>query len=109
MDVLKNYMTYKMFYNVNKKIAEDSTIPKAKGTKSIARYVSLHPHNISQKTEIVVEHFRHHTRLKIGGQANVSVKKTHLVNRVRQDPRYVMFSSDDRCIAWVIFTKEGYM
>ena len=54
LDVLKNYMTYKMFYNVNKKIEDDPAFDKSKATKSIARYVSLHPHNISQKTEIMI-------------------------------------------------------
>ncbi len=83
LDVLKNYMTYKMFYNVNKKIADDPTIPKAKATKSIARYVSLHPHNISQKTEIVIEHFRHHTRQKIGGSAKAMLVTSSRLHAVR--------------------------
>lgn len=83
LDVLKNYMTYKMFYNVNKKIAEDPTIPKAKGTRAIARFVSLHPHNISQKTEIVVEHFRNSTRKKIGGEAKAMLVTSSRLHAVK--------------------------
>jgi type I restriction enzyme R subunit len=64
LDVLQNYMTYKMYYNVNKKIEGDPTFDKSKATKSIVKYVSLHPHNISQKTEIIIEHFRNYTMKK---------------------------------------------
>ena len=41
--------------------------------------MSLHPHNISQKTEIIIEHFRHSVYYKIGGQA-----KAMLVTSSRQ-------------------------
>jgi type I restriction enzyme R subunit len=57
LDVLQNYMTYKMYYKVNKKVKDDPEIKKTKGSKEIAKYVSLHPHNISQKTEIMIEHY----------------------------------------------------
>jgi type I restriction enzyme R subunit len=35
--------------------------------------MSLHPHNIAQKTEVMVEHFRTFTRHKIGGRAKAMV------------------------------------
>ncbi|MDD4346907.1 MAG: DEAD/DEAH box helicase family protein, partial [Desulfitobacteriaceae bacterium] len=83
LDVLKNYLTYKMFYNVNKKIQDDPTIPKGKGTKAIARYVSLHPHNISQKTEIIIEHFRNYSMKKIGGEAKAMLVTSSRLHAVR--------------------------
>lgn len=83
LDVLKNYMTYKMFYNVNKKIEDDPAFDKSKATKSIARYVSLHPHNISQKTEIMIEHFRNFTMKKIGGEAKAMLVTSSRLHAVR--------------------------
>lgn len=83
LDVLKNYMTYKMFYNVNKKIEDDPSFSKSKATKSIARYVSLHPHNISQKTEIIIEHFRNFTMKKIGGEAKAMLVTSSRLHAVR--------------------------
>lgn len=83
LDVLKNYMTYKMYYNVNKKIEEDPAFEKGKATKSIARYVSLHPHNISQKTEIMIEHFRNFTSKKIGGEAKAMLVTSSRLHAVR--------------------------
>ncbi|MGI6412079.1 MAG: type I restriction endonuclease subunit R [Syntrophomonadaceae bacterium] len=83
LDVLQNYMTYKMFYNVNKKIEEDPAFDKKKAAKSIARYVSVHPHNISQKTEIMVEHFRNFTMKKIGGTAKAMLVTSSRLHAVR--------------------------
>jgi len=83
LDVLKNYMTYKMYYNVNKKIEDDPAFDKSKATKSIIKYVSLHPHNISQKTEIIIEHFRNHTMKKIGGEAKAMLVTASRLHAVR--------------------------
>jgi len=83
IDVLKNYMTYKMYYNVNKKIADDPSFDKSKAMKSIVKYVSLHPHNISQKTEVIIEHFKNHTMKKIGGEAKAMLVTASRLHAVR--------------------------
>lgn len=83
LDVLKNYMTYKMYYNVNKKIEDDPSFDTSKATKSIVRYVSLHPHNISQKTEIIIEHFKNYTMQKIGGEAKAMLVTSSRLHAVR--------------------------
>ena len=73
LDVLENYTTYKTFFKIAKKIEEDPEVPSKKASKAIAKYVALHPHNIAQKTEIILEHFRQVTRQKIGGRAKAMV------------------------------------
>ncbi|MCK8825505.1 type I restriction endonuclease subunit R [Fuchsiella alkaliacetigena] len=83
LDVLENYMTYKMYYKVNKQVKEDPEIKKRKGSKEIAKYVSLHPHNISQKTEIMIEHYRSSTRNKIGGEAKAMLVTSSRLHAVR--------------------------
>jgi type I restriction enzyme R subunit len=83
LDVLQNYMTYKMYYNVNKKIEDDPSFDKGKATKSIIRYVSLHPHNIAQKTEVIIEHFKNHTMKKIGGEAKAMLVTSSRLHAVR--------------------------
>jgi type I restriction enzyme R subunit len=45
--------------------------------------MSLHPHNIAQKTEVMVEHFRHFTRHKIGGRAKAMVVTSSRLHAVR--------------------------
>ncbi|AIF42150.1 type I restriction endonuclease subunit R [Virgibacillus sp. SK37] len=83
LDVLKNYTTYKTFYKVAKNIDDDPEMPSSKASKQIARFVSLHPHNIAQKTEIIVEHYRQVTRHKIGGRAKAMVVTSSRLHAVR--------------------------
>jgi len=58
LDVLKNYVTYKQYYELSKQIEDDPELNKKKATRAIARVVSFHPHVVTKKTEIIVEHFR---------------------------------------------------
>ena len=83
LDVLQNYMTYKTYYRVNKKIQDDPSFDKSRAKKSIVRYVSLHPENIYQKTEVIIEHFRNHTMNKIGGKAKAMVITPSRLHAVR--------------------------
>ena len=69
LDVLQNYTTYQLFFNLCKAIEDDPEINKKKAVQAITRFVSLHPHNLAQKTEIIVEHFRQVVASKIGGRA----------------------------------------
>ncbi|QHA90169.1 DEAD/DEAH box helicase family protein [Bacillus sp. N1-1] len=83
IDVLKNYVTYKTYYRVAKKIEDDPEFESAKATKAISRFVSLHPHNIEQKTEIMIEHFRKITSKKLAGQAKAMVVTASRLHAVR--------------------------
>lgn len=82
-DVLRNYVTYETFYKIEKSIENDPEVAKGKASKQIARYVSLHPHNIAQKAEIMVEHFRNVTRHKINGRAKSMVVTSSRLHAVR--------------------------
>ena len=73
LDVLQNYTTYKTYYRLIKSIEDDPKVDKRKAARALARFMSLHPHNIAQKTEVMVEHFRRFTMHKIGGKAKAMV------------------------------------
>jgi len=73
MNVLANYVTYKTYYRLIKKAEADPNVERKKAAKALARFMRLHPHNIGQKTEVMVEHFYQHTRHKIGGHAKAMV------------------------------------
>ena len=72
-DVLANYTCYDRYYELVRISENDPDLPRRQAAKQIARFVELHPHNIAQKVEIIVEHFRNHTRHKIGGRAKAMV------------------------------------
>jgi type I restriction enzyme R subunit len=92
LDVLENYVTYKTYYRLSKAIEDDPEVNKSKAAKAIARFLSIHPHNISQKTEIMVEHFKHVASKKIGGKAKamvVTASRLHAVKYKREFDRYI--------------------
>ena len=73
LDVLDNYTTYERYFKLTKAINEDPELNKKKAAKAIGRFVSLHPHELAQKTEVIIEHFRHIVCKKIGGKAKAMV------------------------------------
>ena len=56
--------------------------PQGAGARSPASS-SLHPHNLAQKAEVIVEHFREHTRHKIGGRGKAMVVTSSRLHAVR--------------------------
>ncbi len=83
LDVLQNYMTYKMYYKIAKTIPDDPELDTVAGVKAIRNYETLHPHNISQKTAIMLEHFLNITRHKIGGKAKAMIVTPSRLHAVR--------------------------
>ncbi len=73
LDVLQNYMTYDTCYRIAKNTKENPELPESRATKIIKKYEKLHPYNISQKSEIIVETFRSTTKEKIGGRGKMMV------------------------------------
>jgi type I restriction enzyme R subunit len=83
LDVLQHYTTYKSYWEMVKAIEEHPSVDKRKATLALARFISLHPHNIAQKTEIMVEHFRTSIGHKIGGKAKGMVVAQSRLQAVR--------------------------
>src|SRR5690606_36045233 len=92
LDVLRNYTTYKVFWRLAKTVEDDPALPKRKAAVSLVRFATLHPHNIAQKTEIIVEHFRSKVRHKIGGRAKAMVltpSRLHAVRYIQAFQKYI--------------------
>ncbi len=69
LDVLQNYTTYERYFRLNKKIEEDKELPESRVKKMFVKYVDIHPHTISEKTKIILEHFIKHSSKKISGKS----------------------------------------
>ncbi len=83
LDVLANYTTYQTYWNIEKTIREDPAYDTARARTAIARFVSLHEHNLAQKSEVIIEHFRQHVRHKIRGRAKAMVVTASRLHAVR--------------------------
>lgn len=123
LDVLKHYTTYATYYKLLKACEDDPNVERKQAARALARFMKLHPHNIAQKTEVMVEHFQAVTRHKIGGRAKAMVVTDSRLAAVRykqsfdryiQEKGYaiktlVAFSGtvpDDK-LPDVIYTEEG--
>jgi type I restriction enzyme R subunit len=83
LDVLNNYTSYATYYKLIKASEDDPQVERKKAAKALARFLRLHPHNIAQKTEVMVEHFQTFTRHKIGGHAKAMVVTGSRMEAVR--------------------------
>lgn len=83
LDVLRNYTTYATYYKLLKASGDDPNVERKQAARALARFLRLHPHNIAQKTEVMVEHFQAVTRHKIGGRAKAMVVTGSRLEAVR--------------------------
>ena len=92
LDVLQNYMTYKTCYKIVKNTPDNPEVPVTKATKAVLRYESLHPHNLQQKTAIIIETFRSVTKNKINGRGKamvVTASRLHAIRYYHEFKRYL--------------------
>lgn len=75
LDVLKNYTPYKLAFKLanNGKEYDEKAVEKSEAMKGIMQWVRLHPYNISQKVQVVVEHYRENVQQLLGGKAKAMI------------------------------------
>ena len=83
LDVLRHYTTYGAYFKLLKACEDDPNVERKKAALALARFMRLHPHNIAQKTEVMIEHFQAVTRHKIGGRAKAMVVTGSRLEAVR--------------------------
>jgi type I restriction enzyme R subunit len=85
LDVLQNYTSYKLAFKLahNGKDYDEHTVERAAAMKGIMGWVRLHPYNIAQKVQIVVEHYRETVAPLLNGKAKAMVVVGSRVEAVR--------------------------
>ncbi|MFZ5756133.1 MAG: type I restriction endonuclease subunit R [Pseudomonadota bacterium] len=75
LDVLQNYTSYKLAFKLanNGKEWDEKAVERNEAMKGIMRWVRLHPYNIAQKVQVVVEHFRENVAPLLNGKAKAMV------------------------------------
>ncbi|AOR67751.1 type I restriction endonuclease subunit R [Burkholderia stabilis] len=75
LDVLKNYTTYKLAFRLAHEGQEydEKQVERSSAMKGIMQWVRLHPYNIAQKVQIVVEHYRDNVQPLLDGKAKAMV------------------------------------
>ncbi|CAI3948649.1 R (restriction) subunit and related helicases ... (PDB:2W00) [Commensalibacter communis] len=83
LDVLKNYTSYKTAYQLAQKNPDQDYEVDSKKASAKKKWVRLHPHNISQKVEIIIEHFNAEVKSMLGGEAKAMVVTSGRLDAVR--------------------------
>lgn len=75
LDVLKNYTPYRLAFKLanDGKEWDETEVERSTAMKGIMGWVRLHPYNISQKVQIVVEHFREKVAPLLNAKAKAMV------------------------------------
>jgi len=113
LDVLKNYMTYHTCFRIAKNTPENPEVPVSLAAKTVRRFESLHPHNLQQKTAIIIEQFRDITKSKIGGNAKamvVTASRLHAVRYYHEFKKYIEtmeYDDVDILVAFSGIVKDG--
>ncbi len=110
LDVLKNYTSYKVAYNLAQRMDKADTEVDAKKAKvKLGQWVRLHDYNISQKVQVIVEHYREHVMGLLNGRAKAMVVTGSRKEAVRyklEFDKYVQKRKYSRLRAMVAFSGE---
>ena len=85
LDVLQNYMSYKLAFRLanNGKEWDEKEVEHSTAMKGLMRWVRLHPYNVAQKVQIVVEHYRDMVAHLLDGKAKAMVVVSSRLEAVR--------------------------
>ncbi|TDN45067.1 type I restriction endonuclease subunit R [Azoarcus indigens] len=75
LDVLKNYTSYKLAFKLahDGQEYDEKEVERSAAMKGIMQWVRLHPYNIAQKVQVVVEHYRENVQPLLQGRAKAMV------------------------------------
>ncbi|CAM5791648.1 type I restriction endonuclease subunit R [Rhizobacter fulvus] len=75
LDVLANYTSYKLAFKLahDREEYDEKQVERSTAMKGIMQWVRLHPYNISQKVQVVVEHYRENVQPLLAGCAKAMV------------------------------------
>jgi len=110
LDVLKNYTNYKVAYNLAMKIeGSDEEVESKKAKVKLNQWVRLHDYNISQKVQVIVEHFKDNVLGLLNGQAKAMVVTSSRKEAVRYKlgfDKYITEKGYQKIHAMVAFSGE---
>ena len=111
LDVLRNYTPYRTALRLGTRFGEgaDRRVDKKSAGRALAKWLSLHPTNIGQKVELIVEHFRASVAHLLAGHAKAMIVTGSRAAAVKYHlalGRYCAIHGYDNVHAMVAFSGE---
>ena len=95
LDVLQNYTSYRVAYQLAHKNPDlDQEVDSKKAASKMAKWVRLHPYNIAQKVETIIEHFNDKIKHLLGGEAKAMVVTSSRLEAVRYKLAFEKYVQD---------------
>lgn len=134
LDVLRGYVPYKTAFNLAKQVEDTRRVSGKQAKRALAQWMSLHPTNVTQKVQFIIEHFHKNVEFRLDGKAKAMVVTSSRAAAVRykkgfdryieKHPEYaairslvafsgkltgkqVMHSDDERIAGEVFMVDEG--
>jgi type I restriction enzyme R subunit len=83
LDVLQGYLPYKTAFNLAEPTKDGKRVDNKAAKRALAKWLSLHATNVTQKVEFIVEHFAANVSLLLGGTAKAMIVTSSRAAAVR--------------------------
>ncbi len=72
-DVLDGYIPYKTAFNIGKELVDEKRVDGKAAKRALAKWMTLHPTNVTQKVQFIMEHFTKNVAHLLEGKAKAMV------------------------------------
>ena len=83
LDVLKGYVSYETAFNLGKKLEDENRVDGKAAKRTLAKWMKLHPTNVTQKVSFIMEHFARNVAHLLDGKAKAMVVTSSRAAAVR--------------------------
>ncbi len=73
LDVLNGFVPYQTAFNLAKQVEDSKRVSSKAAKRALAQWMSLHPTNVTQKVQFIIEHFSHNVAHRLDGKAKAMV------------------------------------
>ncbi|UHD17389.1 type I restriction endonuclease subunit R [Thiocapsa bogorovii] len=73
LDVLRGYVPYQTAFNLAKQFEDTKRVSGKRAKKALAQWMTLHPTNVTQKVQFIIEHFSRNVAPLLDGKAKAMV------------------------------------
>ncbi len=73
LDVLQGYVPYQTAFNLAQQVEDTQRVSGKAAKRALAQWMSLHPTNVTQKVQFIIEHFHRNVEFRLDGKAKAMV------------------------------------
>ena len=91
LDVLEGYVPYRTAFNLGKEMVDTKRVDGKVAKRALAKWMALHPTNVVQKVEFIMEHFTKNVAHLLDGKAKAMVVTSSRAAAVRYKKAFDAF------------------